>query len=238
MIFSYEKTFSHMDFKSGWRRAHIYTNKLNTIISSDFIDANKTALLVIDVINSCCSEKCEIRKWNITFKRIRKMVPRLENFIRHYKKLGGQVIYTNCVPWDKKHLAKNIIELYKDPKARYYSKDKTGFSEEFFHIKPEKNDHVVTKNSYDAFTNPQLDKILKKMKVKHIIITGVFADGCVHATVQGGFSKGYNFIIVKDMIETTDVKIRQELQKKLKLFTWPVMFGNTIDSKDLIKKLK
>ncbi len=205
---------------------------------SDFIDADKTALLVIDIINSCCSEKCEIKQWNISFRKIRKMVPKLEKFIKHYKQLGGHVIYTNCVPWDKRHLPKNIIELYKDPNARYYSSDKTDFSEKFFMLKPGKNDHIITKNSYDAFTNPKLEKILKKLKVKYLVVTGVFADGCVHATIQGGFSKGYNFIIVKDLVETTDVKIRQDLQKKLKLYTWPILFGKTIDSKELIKNLR
>ena len=148
--------------------------------TTNSIDVRKSALLVIDIINSCCSKKCEVKKWNISFKKIRKMVPSLEKFIEYYKKCGGSVIYTNCVPWDKKHLPKNINELYKDPKARYYSSDKSGFSEEFFCLKPDKDDFIVTKNSYDAFTNPMLEKILKKMKVNHIIVTGVFADGCVH----------------------------------------------------------
>ena len=170
-------------------------------------------------------------------KKIRKMVPRLVKFIEEYKKLGGYVIYTGCVPWNKKSLAKNIVELYKDPKCRYYSKDKSGFAENFFVVEPEKNDIIITKNTYDAFTNPKLEKILKKRKTNHIIVTGIFGDGCVHASIQGGFSKGFNFIILKDLIETTDVKIRQKLQKSLKIYTWPIMFGKTLDSKELIKAL-
>jgi len=54
----------------------------------------------------------------------------------------------------------------------------------------------------------------------------------VHATIQGGFSAGFSFIILKDLIETTDLRVRQELQGLLKQYTWPVMFGKTIDSKD------
>ncbi len=201
------------------------------------IKVEDTVLLVVDVINSCCHQRCEIKKWNISFSKIREMVPKLKSFIAKYKKAGGQVVFVNCVPWDKKHLAKNLIELYKDPDCCYYSSDKTGFSEKFFEIVPEKNDTIITKNGYDAFTNPKLDKLLKRRRVKYVVITGIFGDGCVNSTIQGGFSKGYNFVILKNLIETTDVKIRQELQMLLKEFTWPKMFGKTINSDEFFKQL-
>ncbi len=197
------------------------------------VTLKNSALLVIDVINSCCSQECEKR--NIYFRKIRLMIPKLNEFIQKYKKAGGFVIYINCIKWDKEHLAPNIVELYKYPNCRYYSNDKTGFSEKFYKVKPDKEDAIITKNSLDAFTNPELDRMLKKKKAKYLIITGVFGDGCVHATINGGFSKGYNFVILKDLIETTDVKIRQNLQKSLKEYAWPVMFGKTIYSKKFLK---
>ena len=195
------------------------------------IKIQNTALLVIDIINSCCHPECETKKWGISFNKIRKIVPRLIKFVKEYKRAGGKVVYIKCTAWDKTHLAKNIIELYKDPKCRYYSK--TGFPEKFFKVKPEKNDTIITKNSYDAFTNPKLEKILKNKK--YLIITGIFGDGCVNATIQGGFSKGHNFIILKDLVETSDEKKRQKLQQMLKEYTWPVMFGKTIKSDDFSK---
>jgi len=196
------------------------------------IKIKDTALLVVDVINQCCHAKCEIKKWNLCFNKIRKMIPGLKKFISRYRDAGGEVIFVNCTSWKKEFLAKNIIELYKDPKCRYYSSDKSGFSEKFFELKPEKKDLVVTKNTYDAFTNPKLDRFLKKHKVKYVVVAGIFGDGCVHSTIQGGFSEGYNFIILKDLIETTDIKVRQKLQNLLKEYTWPVIFGKTINSKD------
>ncbi|MBU2615821.1 MAG: cysteine hydrolase, partial [Nanoarchaeota archaeon] len=191
----------------------------------------ETALLIVDITNSCCHPKCEINKWNISFNKIRKMIPKLKNFISQYRKAGGKVIFVNCTSWKKEFLAKNLLELYKDPKCRYYSTDKSDFSERFFELAPQKSDLIVTKNTYDAFTNPKLGDFLKKQKIKYIAITGVFGDGCVESTIQGGFSAGYNFIILKDLIETTDVGIRQKLQKLLKEYTWPTMFGKTINSK-------
>lgn len=195
------------------------------------INIKETILLVIDVTNGCCHPKCEIKKRNIFFNKIRKMVPNLKRFISQYRNLGGQVIFVNCTPWKKEFLAKNIVELYKNPECTYYSSDMSGFSEKFFSVEPEEKDFIVTKNTYDAFTNPELVRILKKLRAKYVVITGVFGDGCVESTIQGGFSAGYNFIILKDLIETTDDKIRQRLQNLLKEYTWPVMFGKTINSK-------
>jgi len=199
---------------------------------------NETALVVIDIINMCCHERCEVKEWDLCFKKIRKMVPRLERFIKKYKSMGGRVIYINCVPWKKGFLPENIVELYKDPKAIYYSKDNTGFAEKFFVVKPEKEDELFTKNTYDAFSNPKLSQFLKKKRIKSLIITGINGDACVHSTIDGAFSRGYHLIILKDLIETSNLKIRQKLQKLLKEYTWPTTFGKTINSKDLFKFIK
>ena len=202
------------------------------------IKIKETALLVIDVINSCCHKNCEIEKWGISFNKIRRMLPKLKNFIANYKSAGGKVIFVNCVPWKKKFLPSNINELYKDPSCEYYSSDESGFEEKLFRISQDKNDFVITKNSYDAFTSLELNNLLRKLKVKYCVIAGVFGDGCVNSTIQGGFSSGYGFIILKDLIETTDVKTRQKLQKLLKDYTWPVMFGKTINSECFFDSVK
>ena len=199
------------------------------------ITKHNSILIVIDVVNFCAHPNFEIKKWGLTFNKVRRMIPRLVKFIRAYKQKGGKVVYVNCVKWDKKHIAPNLVELYKDPKCRYYTKDKTKFPEEFYKVTPDKDDIIITKNSYDAFTNPKLDRLLKKKKIKYLIIAGIFGEGCVHATIQGGFSKGYNFVILKDLIETTDAKYRQEMQKLMKLHLWPKAFGKTITSKEFLK---
>ena len=200
------------------------------------IKIKETALLVIDVTNAWTHPTCEIKKGNVTFGKIRKMVPKLQQFIKEYKSAGGNIIYIKSTPWDKKNLAKNLIEFYKDPAVCFYSRNIYSgkvrkFSDEFYKISPEKNDIVLEKNSYDAFVNPQLDKTLKNKKIKYLIPTGVLGDGCVHATIQGGFSKGYNYLILKDLVETTDVPIRQKLIIIMREFYWPMLYGKTIDAK-------
>ena len=202
------------------------------------INSKNTALLVIDVVNGCWSKKCEDKKIGITFLKIRKMVEKLNIFINDYKsKTGGKVIFVNLTPWTREYLPENIKEFYKDKNVCYYG-DGSKFENDFYLLKPNREDIIVTKNNYDSFSNLKLDKILKKNKIKYLIITGVFTDGCVLATICGGFSRGYNFVIIKDLIETTDLKIRQKISKYLLSYTFPVMYGKTITSKELFKLWK
>lgn len=204
------------------------------------MNKGNTALLIIDVVNSCCHKDSESPEWGIQFTKIRGMIPKLAKFIEQFRKeIGSQVFFVNITPWDKEHLAPNIIELYdNDPKTVYYSEDKTGFSEKFFELEPAKEDIVITKNTYSAFANPEFEKMLKEKGIQYLIIVGVFTDGCVLTTICDGFTKGLNFIILKDLIETTDVKIRQELQKILVEYTFPILYGKTITSKELLESWK
>ncbi len=203
------------------------------------MNKENTALLVIDPVNSCAHEDCETPEWHIYFSKIRKMLPRLNEFIKTYRKeVGGLVILTTITPWNKEHLPENLIELYTDPEATYYSEDTTGFDEEFYSVAPSETDFVIVKNTYDSFTNEDLLTKLKEKEIRYIIVTGIFTDGCVLASVISGFSKGYNFVILKDLIETTDDETRQQLQSLLIEFTFPKMYGKTITSEELLQELK
>jgi len=196
---------------------------------------DNTALVVIDIVNSCCHEKCETPEWNISYSKIREMVPKLDKFIEEFRsKIGGKVIFTNLTPWTKEFLPENINELYTDPKTTYYG-DGSDFENEFCGVTPKGQDIVITKNNYDTFSNPEFDTILKKNGIRYIVMTGAFTDGCVLATVCGGFSRGYNFVILKDLVETTDLKIRQELAQYLLDYTFPILYGKTMASGEFLE---
>jgi nicotinamidase-related amidase len=201
------------------------------------LSPENSVLLVIDVINSCAHPDYEDEERDIHFSKIRKMVPTLAAFIASYRHLGGRVILTTTVPWREPFLAENINDLYRASEdARYWSSDESGRAELFYEI-PTEAAIVFAKNSYDAFTNDELVATLERMNVRNIIVAGVFGDGCVMASICGGFSRGYRFVIAEDLIETTDDEDRQTLQGFLKRRTWPLMYGVTADSHQILKAL-
>lgn len=199
---------------------------------------SNTRLLVIDVINSCAHRQCEIPDWNISFRQIREMVPRLVDVVQKFRDKGGQVVFVRTTPWRQEFLTDNLNQLYSDPLACYYSTDTSGFSEDFYVVAPQPNELVITKNQYDAFADIKVSELLRQSGVRYLATAGIFADGCVHATINGAFSKGFNLIILKDLVQTTDVPIRQELKKLLIDYTWPVMYGKTIESSIFLEQMK
>lgn len=202
------------------------------------MNLSNSALIIIDVVNLCASKKCETK--SITFSKIRRMIPALKSFTKKYRNIvNNNVIFINITPWQKEFLSNNINELYQsNPNVEYYSNDSSGFAENFFGIEPLNSDLIFTKNTYDAFADGMLNKILKKKKIKYLIVTGIFGDGCVMATINGAFSSEYNLVILKDLIETTDEKLRQEILGNFKKYTWPIMYGHTLTSNKFLKLFK
>lgn len=202
------------------------------------MQGNKHALLVIDIINVCCDQRWEKKEWNITFNNIRKMIPRLIAFIDWYKKnTEGKVIYVNAVKWVEEEVASNIAKLYaENPKARFYTTHDIDESIKFYKVAPQNDDIVITKNTYDAFAIPEMNQVLQQHDIQTLLITGVYADGCVQATMSGGFSKGYNLLIIKDLVESMDGK--KGLQTLLETEAWQYLYGPVITSEEYKRRFQ
>ena len=73
--------------------------------------------------------------------------------------------------------------------------------------------HVFDKTEADAFSNPELDKFLKKQGIEMLEIFGVDGSGCVYKTVKGALKHGYK---VKVITAATDSFSRSTMARKLK----------------------
>ena len=171
----------------------------------------------------------------ITYGKIREMVDgRLLGFVDKYRRqINKNVIIVGLTPWTRDYLPENIVRLYdENPEATYFGEE--GFEEEFYHIAPAETDFVVKKNTYDCFASSELVDYLEQRGVTDLVVCGVFTDGCVLSTIASGFSKGYNFIIPRDLVETTDLPIRQDMQKILLDYTFPIQYGKVVDSDAIV----
>ena len=65
-------------------------------------------------------------------------------------------------------------------------------------LKPRPKDVVVDKQRFSAFYQTNLEIILQGLKVKHLIMCGVFTDSCFLTSVYDAFFRGFRISIVKD----------------------------------------
>ena len=66
-----------------------------------------------------------------------------------------------------------------------------------------KNFSVISKSRPDAFSNPALAKILKSAGIRHIIVLGVMAEGCVRATVKSARNRSFSVTVVSDGVASS-----------------------------------
>jgi len=200
------------------------------------MNKDNTALLVIDMVNGCAHKDCEDPEIKVHFSKIREMAPKLVRFVDNFRKeVNNNIIFINITPWTKEHLPENIQELYTDPEVEYYGDEGDDFPQEFYQVKPEKEDLIITKNTYDAFADTELKKVLRKKQIQYLVITGIFTEGCVLSTISNGFSLGFNFVILKDLIETGDGEEQQKTSELLKKRVFPFLYGKTITSEEFLK---
>lgn len=188
-------------------------------------------LIIIDAVKGCCNKEYEIPEWDIHFKKVRKMLPRLNDFANKHRENGGQVIWIKPTPWTRENLPPNINKLYdENPDATFYVKDNiTEYSNFPDAIKVDDKDIVLEKNNYSSFTNPNLSEYLDGV----YLVAGVYADGCVNATIVEGWSKGYFTYILGDLVESMDSERKQLQKTELLKYSWPLMYGHVINSKDI-----
>jgi nicotinamidase-related amidase len=75
-------------------------------------------------------------------------------------------------------------------------------------LKPQENEKVIEKTSWDSFYNTGLQEELKRQGIEKLIIAGMQTEFCLDTTCRRAFSMGYyNNILVKDAHSTFDGEI-------------------------------
>jgi nicotinamidase-related amidase len=190
------------------------------------INTGSTAILVIDLQNAYCSEKGSMAKLGHDISINEAIVSKVSKFLNKARNLTSLVIFTKMIE-DPEYMADNAKLKAVVAKDKEAVSSPGSFDFEYAGIKPNDTDKEITKKSYDAFSNSDLEKMLIEKRIKNLIITGVNADVCVDTTIRSAYTKGYNVIVPEDLIGTTKEKVyRQESAIEL----WKQFFAYVVDS--------
>ena len=65
-------------------------------------------------------------------------------------------------------------------------------------LKPQADDVVIYKHRFSGFYQTDLDATLKKLGVKHLIVTGCTTSVCVESTVRDAMFRDYSCVMLQD----------------------------------------
>lgn len=68
----------------------------------------------------------------------------------------------------------------------------------------QESEPLVHKRFGDSFEDTDLEEVLAKAGVGHLVVTGAQTDACVRSTIHGAFARGYDVTLVGDAHTTED----------------------------------
>jgi len=165
----------------------------------------KTALLVIDMQKDFYGKggNAQLRGKPVSF--MQTLPERINDFTQKLRSEGVKVIFTRFV-YDPNKSPANYTEMIEATRNKVWMCQAGSPGAEFDGVDVHKDDIIIEKYSYDAFTGTDLKNILDSANIENVIITGVRTEICVLATVSRSFSEGYRTFIVSDLVGTYDDK--------------------------------
>ncbi len=177
------------------------------------IDAARTALIVVDMQNDFGSKGGMFDRAGIDISGIQKAVGPTARAIAASRKAGIKVIYlkmgyqpdlSDAGPPDSpsrmRHRRMNIGEVITAPdgtESRILVRD-TWNTAILPELAPERGDVVINKNRYSGFYKTNLDRILKRMGVRHLVVTGCTTSVCVDSTIRDAMFRDYRCVLLTD----------------------------------------
>lgn len=199
------------------------------MISTKLINPTHTAVLVIDIQNDYCSSSGGIAKqFGFNMSSLQKTVPKIIDFVEKARTKGLPIIFFQMIE-NPKYMAENAKLKVGD--WSFCSPNTEGY--DYYQIKPQKSDHQLVKKTYDAFSNPELEQILKSENIENLIILGGYTAVCVDTTIRSGFTRGYHIVVPKDLVGMPE---EQMYQHKAALDVWEIIFAHIVNSNEILSE--
>jgi ureidoacrylate peracid hydrolase len=178
---------------------------------SEKLDPRHAALITIDVQNDFCNpEAFPAASQGRDVSMHMKMIDGIVELVDRAHAAGVPVVHVRSeeTPWS---LSDPQKELRLRQKARRASGKKNfdyvlcapgSFGAEFFRIKVEPADLVVTKYRYSAFIGTSLDVLLRGTRRTSLIFCGGGTNMCLESSVRDAFMLDYYCVVVADCSPT------------------------------------
>ncbi len=157
----------------------------------------KTALIVVDVQVDFCHTDGVFGRRKFDLSGVDAAVNNLLSLVSRCRQAHFPIIFVRTVhsPWtDSDSWVGRLEGAGKEmPICR---PNTTGV--EFYRVKPQPDDFIVTKHRFSGFVGTDLDLVLRSRGIETLLMTGVATNVCVETTARDGFNRDYRIILVED----------------------------------------
>jgi ureidoacrylate peracid hydrolase len=213
----------------------------------------KTAVLVVDMQNDFGTEGGMFDRAGIDISDIQRAVDPTAKVLAAARTAGIKVIYlkmgykpdlsdlgapdsVNRV----RHLRLGVGERVTAPdgqESRILIRD-TWNTDIVPELKPQPGDDVIYKTRFSGFFGTDLDARLKKLGVKHLIITGCTTSICVDSTVRDAMFRDYLCVLLSDCMSEPIGHGLPRSNHDASLLSAEVLLGWVSDSDQFLKALQ
>ena len=168
-----------------------------------YAEPNKSAVLVIDMQNDFCHPQGHFGKRNLNLLPVHEMIPSLKRFVDAARNLGVTIVHVRSF-MDEKLLPPSMIARNKALGREKGICLAGSWGAEFYQILPAGNDMILTKHTYSAFVNTDLQGKLLEKGIQSLMVTGVMTNVCCESTLRHGFMLGFYTFLVEDCCSSLD----------------------------------
>lgn len=198
---------------------------------AEWVHPAKSALLVVDMQNDFCHPEGAFAKRGLDISMAQAIVPKLLELMDEARAAGVPVVIMRVVRGRNTRwpALERISKYAYGPDWIPVFVEGTWGADLFEAFEPKPGDIRLDKNRYGAFTQTNLDLILRSRGVKNLILSGGATNVCLESTLREGFMLGYNNVVVEDASAATSQEFHEAT-----LATARLWFGRVEKADDVI----
>ena len=163
-----------------------------------------TALVIIDMQYACAhpdygvGAKAKEHGWDgldSFWARLDELVlPNLQSLLATARKVGIEIIHVRIASMTRDGRDSSArMKAYDIPGTRG-SKDAEFLPE----VVPQGDELVVDKSTSSVFNSTNIDRLLRNLGIRNLIVTGCTTNGCVESSTRSAYEHDYGVILVED----------------------------------------